>query len=232
MIVDPRVRASWAAYSTPLEGCVPHLYLDNTGLVTVAIGALVNSPSAAASLTGWDNPDGVVADWARVNAMPPGLVASRYAAPGCPRLTPEGIAAVTALRLDQAADQLARSFPDFFGWPAEAQAAALSLAWACGAGWPASWPHLAASCRAGDWQAAAGNCEIRSAGNPGVVPRNLCQRALFELAAGVGLEEALAGIPAGYTGDAARRALEGLGVAGWDRATLPTGTPSVAPPAT
>ena len=78
-----------------------------------------------------------------------------------------------------------------------------------------SWPRLAASCRAGDWQAAASNCEIKSAGNPGVVPRNLCQRALFELAAGVSVEDALAGIPAGYTGDAARRALEGLVVSTW-----------------
>ena len=215
MIVDPRIRASWAAYSTPLEGCVPHLYLDARGLVTVAIGALVDSPILAANLTGWDAPGAVVADWHRVKAMPPGLLWTHYASPGSPRLSLEGIAAVTTSRLDQAADQLARSFPDFYAWPAAAQAAALSLAWACGAGWPSSWPHLAASCRAGDWQAAASNCEIRSAGNPGVVPRNLCQRALFELAAGVSVEDALAGIPAGYTGDAARRALEGLVVSTW-----------------
>ena len=209
-MIAAAARDNWPAFSTPLEGCVPHLYCDSLGFVTVAIGALVDSPGAAAALTGWDDPGGVVADWHRVKALyqpPPArpLAFTHYA--GGPQLSAEGIAAVTEQRLDQAGTALAAVFPSFADWPAPAQAAALSLAWACGAGWPRSWPHLTASCLAGDWLAAAGNCEIRWSDNPGVRPRDWAQRALFLLAAGTPLDEALAGIPAGTSGDAARRAL-------------------------
>ena len=214
-MIDPVVRDHFARFSTPLEGCVDFIYADTLGLPTVAIGCLLSSPQAAAALVGWDNPGGVEADWHRVKASyqaaieaglrPPAY--THYLAPSSPRLSAEGIAAVVAQRLDQAGAALAAVFPSFADWPAPAQAAALSLAWACGAGWPRSWPRLSAFCQAGDWTAAGGDCAINAVGNPGVVPRNHCQRVLFELAAGVPLDEALAGIPAGPTGDAARRAL-------------------------
>lgn len=203
--IDSSVSSAWVGFSTPLEGCIPHLYLDTKGLVTVAIGALVDTPGAAASLVGWDNPGGVVADWYRVKAMPSGRAASFYA--GGPCLTPEGIAAITASRLEANAVVLAHAFPDFPTWPAPAQAAALSLAWACGAGWPSSWPRLSAFCRAGDWAGASEDCRINAVGNPGVVPRSEAQRALFMLASGAEVAATLAAIPVGYTGDAARKAL-------------------------
>lgn len=220
-MIAPDVRAGWVGFSTPLEGCIPHLYLDTKGLVTVAIGALVDSPGAAAALSGWSDPGGVTADWYRVKAMDPGRAASHYA--GGPQLTPEGIAAVTTSRLDAAGVALLHAFPAFYDWPAPAQAAALSLAWACGAGWPASWPRLSRFCSAASWMDAAGDCQINAVGNPGVMPRSEAQRVLFLLAGGTALAEALSTIPAGPTGGVARRALAAFPFCLDQTATLPTG---------
>jgi GH24 family phage-related lysozyme (muramidase) len=208
-VADP-IRSNWLAFSTCFEGVSPHLYLDIRGLVTVAIGALVDSPSAAAALTGWDNPGGVVADWHRVKAMPAGLVWTRYAAPSSPRLTPEGVEAVTLERLELAAAVLARTFPDFPSWPWQAQAATLSMAWAMGPGFASSWPRWAAFARARDWRSCASDCEIRWQDNVGVRPRNWANAALFLLAAGATDEEARAGWPAGPSAEVAGKALDAL----------------------
>lgn len=224
-MIDPTIRDRFASYSTPLEGCVPHLYCDTKGLVTVAIGCLVDSPGAAAALTGWDNPGAVEADWHRVKAMPPGLVWTRYAALSSPRLSADGIAAVVADRLDADVAVLERRWPHLSSWPAPAQAAILSLAWAVGPGTTGSgvsgptWPHLGAlldaeeaaahrgAADAEDWLAAAVAGQLAWASNAGVRPRDFTIAALFRLADGQTLAEACAGWPAGSSADAARKAL-------------------------
>ena len=44
------------------------------------------------------------------------------------------------------------------------------------------WPKFTAACNMGDWIAAAAECKMEEAGNPGLVPRNLANRQLFEYA--------------------------------------------------
>src|SRR5580704_10251571 len=46
----PSVQAYFHAFTTQFEGCVPHMYLDIKGLVTVGVGNLVDPVEAAQAL--------------------------------------------------------------------------------------------------------------------------------------------------------------------------------------
>jgi len=48
-----------------------------------------------------------------------------------------------------------------------------------GSGFFAKWPLFTAACSARDWRAAAADCRMKEAGNPGFVPRNTANRILF-----------------------------------------------------
>jgi GH24 family phage-related lysozyme (muramidase) len=99
------------------------------------------------------------------------------------RLTDEGVRYVALAKLDEMATALGKRFPDFASWPADAQLATLSVAWACGAAF--RFPKLDAALRAQDFATAAKECTIREAGNPGVIPRNKANRILYRNAAAV-----------------------------------------------
>ena len=66
------VRRSFVAFSGPLEGVIPYMYADVRGLVTTAIGILIDPMSYALALP-WVRRDGspatpgeIVEDWHRV----------------------------------------------------------------------------------------------------------------------------------------------------------------------
>ncbi len=185
----PEVRAGWRAWNAPFEGDVRTMYRDVRGFVTCAVGFLINSPQAATALR-WSNNDGspastaaVVAEWHRVFSMPPALAWYAYAGGATVRLGDDENERITLQRIDEDAQSLLVSFPDLGSYPPEVQTALCSLAWAMGAWWPRTWPHLSASVRAQDWHACALNCAINAEGNPGVIPRNRAQAAAFEAAA-------------------------------------------------
>lgn len=189
-LVDPRVRAGWLAFNAPFEGRIDTLYQDTKGLVTTSVGILCDSVQACQAMT-WTRRDGstaspveVAAEFHRVKALPPALVWTRYQSPVGLHLGPDELERVVLERLDADAVELARTFPAFASYPPPAQQALLSMAWAMGAGFPRTWPHLAASVRAEDWAACAANCEINAVGNPGVIPRSRAQQQLFLAAAG------------------------------------------------
>lgn len=183
-MLDPAVRASWIAWNAPFEGRVSHLYLDTRGLVTTGVGNLVDPISLALPLP-WQTPGGAPAslrqaqaDWWRVKSLPKGLPAGHYSSPEALVLTDEAIDELVLHRLDVDAVALERTFPDFPDWPAPAQQAVLSLAWACGTGWPVEFPHCAAAVAAQDWTSASQRCGIH-----GNAARNAADIALFEQAA-------------------------------------------------
>lgn len=207
--MKPTVRAAFVTFSEPLEGSLPYLYTDILGLVTTGIGNLVDPVSLAVSLP-WVRPDGtpasqaeIVADWQRVKAQNCG----RYRDPaGCAwhgtsaiclahqghraarsvttiRLTPEGVQEVVARKLEQNDLLLLRRFPEMESWPADAQLATHSMAWACGPAF--NFPRLAEALRALDFRGACIHCTISEAGNPGIVPRNAMNRRLYLNAARV-----------------------------------------------
>lgn len=168
------VARAFHGFSADLEGVVPFLYLDIKGLVTTAMGVLVD-PMPMVDALPLCRPDGSPAsiaekraEWARVHArqdlrLRGGMV---YRAVAQLHLTPEGVEAVTESRLRLTVAHLRRYYPDWDQWPADAQLGTLSMAWACGAafGTAGGWPKLHAALLARRWDDAAEECTIRGGG--------------------------------------------------------------------
>ncbi len=167
-------------FSSPLEGCTTSMYLDILGLVTVGIGCLCDPVQSALPLA-WVLPDGsqpsaavIAQQWRALKARQDlAKLHWKFAEPITTiRLTQQGVIDLAKQRLLANERILRTYFPAWDEWPADAQLFASSMAWAVGAGWP----HIFGNCTrfllAGDWQNAALCAAIRTAGNPGVVPRN------------------------------------------------------------
>ena len=179
------VRDAFVGYSAPLEGVCSYLYSDILGLVTTAIGILVDPISAALTLP-LMRPDGtpasraeIAAAWSRVKGDPKcAKLGHRYAATLTDlRLTDEGIERLVLGKLYANDVFLQRRYPDWETYPADAQLACHSLSWACGSAY--RFPRFDTALTARDFAQAALECTIAEAGNPGVVPRNSRQRILL-----------------------------------------------------
>lgn len=185
------VRAGFIPFTSPLEGVVDFLYCDVKGLVTTAIGNLVD-PVDYALVLPFVRPDGSYAEreeirdaWLAVKARQDlklrGGMAYRDVT--TLRLTKEGIAAVVGRKLDQNDAYLRARFSEFEEWPADAQLATHSMAWACGPAF--RFPVLEAALRAQNFSLAAIECTINETGNAGIRPRNVANRTLYTNAARV-----------------------------------------------
>jgi GH24 family phage-related lysozyme (muramidase) len=182
LILDA-VRSTWGTWSQGFEGRTPTMYQDVKGYITAGVGNLMDPITLALPLQ-WLKPDGsvashdeIVAEWNRVKAMKPGLFWKDYQSPDALYLSDTTIDALVLRQLDANAVVLQRYFPDFASFPAGAQRAILSIAWAVGAGFPPKWPNFTNAVLAKDWTAAADNSSINSVGNPGVIPRNAADKA-------------------------------------------------------
>lgn len=199
MTIRDSVRAAAYAYQKRFEGEIAHFYLDILGLVTIAIGVLVDrkgDPNAVSlasglplrradgSLATWPE---IAADWRRVKdatrLAQGGAKAASYVAQL--RLDADGLREVFDRKLDAFLPILERTFPDLSTWPAEAQLALLGVAWGAGpSAFLPTFPRLTASLRVRDFATAAAECSLDAKNNPGVIPRNAANRALL-LNAGV-----------------------------------------------
>lgn len=189
--MKPSVRSAFLDFTTPLEGAVPHLYADVKNLVTIAIGNLVDPISMARSLPlKWSDgtrasvPE-IEAEWYRVKGDENcAKLGHRYAAKVTHlRLSREDVEQVVFTKLDAVDVQLSKRFPEWERWPADAQLATLSMAWACGAAF--AFPKLEAALKRRDFDTAARECKMNEAGNPGLKPRNAANRLLYTNAARV-----------------------------------------------
>lgn len=193
--MKPSVRASFMGFTIPLEGFVPFMYLDILGLVTTAIGVLCDSKAAVRRMP-WVRADGslasqeeIDADFDRVKSrqdlkMRGGMA---YKSVAQLRLTPQGVEDVTLGKLAIMEAELLKRFPEFETWPADAQLATLSMAWACGPWF--KFKALETALRARDFKAAAVHCHINTNGpdgiagtlddNRGVIPRNVANKAMY-----------------------------------------------------
>lgn len=189
------VSSAFVAFSSPLEGVCPFLYLDVLGLVTTAIGVLVDPIESALTLP-FVHPDGrtatraeIAAEWTNVKARQDMRLRGGgwFRTITRLRLTDEGLLEVVRRKLELFESQLTKRFPGFPNWPADAQLATLSVTWACGAGF--RFPKLAAALEGRDFVRAARECSISTVGNPGVKPRNIANRMLYLNAARVLAEE-------------------------------------------
>jgi GH24 family phage-related lysozyme (muramidase) len=180
-------------FTRPLEGEVHWMYLDILGLVSTGIGNLIDPVGAALALP-WKMPDGslasheqVVADWNNLKAQQ-GLreLHYDYAAPVTKvRLTAEDVAQLVRSKLLTNEVQLKRAFPTWDDWPADAQLAACSMAWAVGSGFPKIFGNFTKFANQHDWSNALLCAKIREEGNPGIVPRNKMNALCLSNAAAV-----------------------------------------------
>jgi GH24 family phage-related lysozyme (muramidase) len=182
------------SFTEKFEGYVAYMYLDVKGLVTCGCGNLIDPVSQAVNLP-FTKKDGtkaskveIIAEWTSIKlhtelAKEGHKSAQKY----CNlRLSDEAISNLVRSKLEQNEDYLIKHyFADFNFWPADAQLAVLSMAWALGAGFPTKWTTLKNACLAHDWLAAAKNCHINEVGNPGIKPRNEANVRLFNSAAEV-----------------------------------------------
>lgn len=190
-MIYPCVRATFYDFTAPLEGVVPWMYLDIRGLVTVGLGCLIDPlPLAIPLQWHWADfgavarVDAIDAEWHRVKSRTEiaklgHLAALRYTEL---RLSDDGIRALAMRRFDENAAVLSRRF-DLASWPADAQLAVCSMAWAMGPSF--QFPKFEAACARKDFDAAALECTIREADNPGIAPRNVANRVHLARAAAV-----------------------------------------------
>jgi hypothetical protein len=181
----PIVAASWRAFNVLLEGEIPHPYLDVYGLVTVGMGNLIDPLELALPLP-WVLADGrpaptdtIVADWHALKARQDlSLKSASYAATLTHiRLTPASITALCKTKLQLNHNGLLHHFPGLNSYPADAQLAVHSMAWAMGSDFPVKFPAFKALFAAQDFVRASRECAIKSDGNAGVIPRNYLNMA-------------------------------------------------------
>lgn len=175
-------------FSKRFEGYVQWMYLDIKGLVTVGVGNLIDPEVSALSLPFVDHSGAkasaaqISAEWRKLKGMPELAKKGHLACQAITelRLTDADIHTLVRQRLAANEVGLVKTFPEFQGWSADAQLGVLSMAWAMGSGFPAKWPKFKAACLARNWLAAAADCRMKEAGNPGIVPRNDANQRLFQ----------------------------------------------------
>ncbi len=201
------VHDAWRAFSVPLESLVHHMYLDILGLVTTGVGNLIDPVQAAIPLP-WRRSDGslapkdeVVRQWTTLKEnqdisrrhyrFAKELLDLRHG--HALLLNDDDIDVLVTQKLEQNEVELRRHFPAYDEWPADAQLAVHSMAWAMGPAFAKKFPTFTGIINRGDFVGCATQdqpggraaCDINEVGNPGVVPRNQLNREHF-LAAGSG----------------------------------------------
>jgi peptidoglycan hydrolase-like protein with peptidoglycan-binding domain len=191
---------SYVDWTTPLEGFVPHMYIDALGFVTTGMGNLIDPMSAAMSLP-WKNADGsratpaqIQAAWTAVDSKrsdPKGQrQTSGPAAQGggtqgnltTIRITKNDVKALVADRLKNNEKIIVANLPHFAAAPADAQLGVHSMAWAEGTGFTKTWPAFDAAFNRGDFATAAAQSNMQGTG---IAMRNMANKLLFTNAAQV-----------------------------------------------
>jgi hypothetical protein len=179
--------AAFFPVSNKLEGHLPYMYLDELGLVTTGIGDLIDPISVALALPwqigGYAATQQEIGDqWTRVKGAT-GLEkrgGGAFASLTTVRLTEDAIDALVRGKAAEMEGTLRAKFTAWDSAPADAQLATILTAWAEGAyGLTHAWPRFDAAFLACDWATCASQCHLDETGNPGLVPRNAINRALF-----------------------------------------------------
>jgi GH24 family phage-related lysozyme (muramidase) len=189
---------SFVPWSTPLEGNEHFPYTDAEGLVTTALGDLIDglaagqkmhencghltttpcgqaTPTAAARALPW-SPNNIDADWAAIKAAWPGTQSTACAAITTSRLSADADQALVASRMTANEADLLKGLPGYAQAPADAQLAAMSMAWAMGSGFPAKFPAFTKAFNAGDYLTAAAQSHMQGVG---IDMRNLANKLLL-----------------------------------------------------
>jgi GH24 family phage-related lysozyme (muramidase) len=146
------------------DGCVPWMYRDTVGKVTVGVGLMLPDAKAAASLpfvvgTRAATPEEIAAEYARVDAMAVGRASAFYKTPTSLVLTQQTIDAKLTSVLGGFEADLRGQFPHYDAFPDGVKMALLDMIYNLGsAGLFKGFPHLVAAIQTGAWMQAAEHC--------------------------------------------------------------------------
>jgi GH24 family phage-related lysozyme (muramidase) len=152
------------------EGCVPWMYRDTVGKVTVGVGLMLPDAKAAEALpfvvdTRAATPEEIAAEYARVDAMTMGRASAFYKTPTSLVLTQQTIDAKLSSVLEGFEADLKAQFPHYDTLPDGVKMALLDMIYNLGpAGLFKGFPHLVAAIQTGSWTHAAEHCIRRGPG--------------------------------------------------------------------
>ena len=194
------IKDNFSAFTAQLEGAVPWMYQDQLGLVTTGLGNLIDSVGAAQALPWRHGENGPLATPAEVSAawmLAKGATtdsqgrSAKATGGGQPfwgtlsdlRLDAAGISQLVSGKLDQVETDLKGALPAWETWPADAQLATLSMAWAMGSGFVAKFPSWKAAVTQNppNWAGAAAQSHMQGVG---IDDRNEINKELFLSAVG------------------------------------------------
>ena len=196
-MIRPNVEHIFPQYSVALEGSYTSPYADVRRLISTGVGFLIDPLERALALEWWIGDrratDAEVSnDWHELKDR-----ASRMSDSEMQHWTAKVQAPLTSIRLKQSSlDALTihklranyeyvrmHLIPGLDDAPADAQLAAMSLAWAVGAGFNKTDPPRTAFVAAfndQDWLSAMVHARLRESGNAGVIGRNRNQDLCFQ----------------------------------------------------
>jgi GH24 family phage-related lysozyme (muramidase) len=149
------------------EGCVPWMYRDTVGKVTVGVGLMLPDARAAEALpfvlgARAATPEEIAAEYARVDAMMLGRASAFYKVPSSLELTQQTIDAKLKSVLEGFEADLRTQFPHYDALPDGVKMALLDMIYNLGPeGLFKGFPHLVAAVEAGAWAQAAEHCMRR-----------------------------------------------------------------------
>lgn len=163
------------------EGCVPWMYRDTVGRVTVGVGLMLPDAASAQALAfTFDGrpatPQEIVADFRRVQQLASAREPAFYKSPTSPQLPQDVIDAKLLAVLTEFESQVRAKLPCYDSLPDGVKLALLDMAYNLGpAGLFRDYPHMLKAVAAGDWATAAAQCARH-----GPAPeRNTWTRAMF-----------------------------------------------------
>jgi GH24 family phage-related lysozyme (muramidase) len=149
------------------EGCVPWMYRDTVGKVTVGVGLMLPDAKAAQALpfilgNRAATPEEIATEYARVGTLPLGHASAFYKTPASLQLTPQTIDAKLSSVLAGFEADLRTEFPHYDTLPTGVKMALLDMIYNLGpAGLFKGFPHLVAAIQTGAWAQAAEHCMRR-----------------------------------------------------------------------
>jgi GH24 family phage-related lysozyme (muramidase) len=152
------------------EGCVPWMYRDTVGKVTVGVGLMLPDAKAAQALpfvvdTRPATPEEIATEYARVDAMAIGRASAFYKTATSLVLTQQTIDAKLSSVLAGFETDLRAQFPHYDSIPDNVKMALLDMIYNLGpAGLFKGFPHLVAAVETGAWAQAAEHCMRRGPG--------------------------------------------------------------------
>src|SRR5215831_3171945 len=146
------------------EGCIPWMYRDSAGKITVGVGLMLPDAEAAAALPFQVgavavSKDAIRAEYERVKGLPEGRAAIFYRKSSSPVLAESTIEAKLREVLEDFEEKLREGLKGYDGYPVGVKLALLDMAYNLGpSGLLNGYPKLVAAVEEGRWSDAAADC--------------------------------------------------------------------------